>query len=192
MAGKGNLFAHIWISGREMIFRITNKLGDKIDEPPFQSVPFADNPYADWTLHLFRANRAQYIIVANTLSLYSFVMAGAGITDDNWLIKTTTSILRDFLKSDGYERFWHEWVTVGTDRYTFSKTRDRRVICSVNRLVTKARGYFEAGYSSLFQVSRCLNQTPLSLLDYRCPKEAFPDLVGRVDTDPFGGAELSD
>ena len=175
-----------------MVFRITHKLGDKIDEPPFQSVPVADNPYTDWTLHLFRANRAQYIIVSNTLSLYSLVMAGAGITDDNWLIKTTISILRDFLKADGYERFWHEWVTVGTDRYIFSKTRNRRVIGSVNRLVTRAEKYLEEGNSSLFQISRRLNQTPLSFLDYRCPKDAFPDLVDRVDTDPFDGQALSD
>ena len=38
--------------------------------------------FADWSAHLFTAERTQYILISNTASLYSMVMFGRGITDD--------------------------------------------------------------------------------------------------------------
>jgi hypothetical protein len=33
-------------------------------------MPLDENPYADWSCHLFTADRTQYIILSNTASLY--------------------------------------------------------------------------------------------------------------------------
>ena len=41
--------------------------------------------------HLFIFAHTQYILVTNTRSLYSVVMAGRGITDDDRFLKATLS-----------------------------------------------------------------------------------------------------
>jgi hypothetical protein len=69
--------------GFSMIFRISQKLAKKLKEGELPSLPLDENPYADWSAHLFTVARTQYIIMANTKSLYSVVMYGTGITDDS-------------------------------------------------------------------------------------------------------------
>jgi len=56
-----------------MIFRLSQKLATKLKEGSLPEVPLDENPYADWSAHLFTADRAQYIIVTNTRALYSVV-----------------------------------------------------------------------------------------------------------------------
>ncbi len=65
-----------------MIIRLTAKLGKKIKNIPSATLPPDSNPFADWSAHLFTAERRQYILVANTSSLYSVVMPGKGITSE--------------------------------------------------------------------------------------------------------------
>ena len=62
----------------EMIFRLSQKLNTKIKADKLTDMPLDDNPYADWSCHLFTADRTQYIIMCNTKSLYSCVMYGRG------------------------------------------------------------------------------------------------------------------
>ena len=57
-----------------MIVRLSGKLAKKIGESPTESLPQDPNPFADWSCHLFRADRVQYILITNTPSLYSMVM----------------------------------------------------------------------------------------------------------------------
>ena len=80
-----------------MILRLTAKLGKKIGFLPAQSLPLDDNPFADWIGHLFTAQRTQYIILSNTTSLYSIIMFGRGITDDNKLIQQSMSNVKQFM-----------------------------------------------------------------------------------------------
>ncbi len=72
-------------------------------------LPWVGNPYADWSCHLFTADRSQYILMSNTKSLYSCVMYGAGITDDSRFIERVLSTIREFMENDGqafaYQRF---------------------------------------------------------------------------------------
>lgn len=65
-----------------MIIRLTQKLGDKLGVKLRQSLPRDPNPFADWTAHLFTAQRTQYILLANTASLYSVVLFGRGLTHE--------------------------------------------------------------------------------------------------------------
>ena len=57
-----------------MILRLSQKLAKKLKEGTLTSLPLDENHYADWSAHLFTADRTQYIIVTNTQSLYSVVM----------------------------------------------------------------------------------------------------------------------
>jgi len=52
-----------------MIFRLSQKLNTKIKAGKLNAMPLDENPYADWSCHLFTANRTQYIIMSNTKSL---------------------------------------------------------------------------------------------------------------------------
>src|SRR4051794_16446818 len=92
-----------------MIFRLSHKLNTKIKAGTLPTLPPEANPFADWSAHLFVADRTQYILVSNTKSLYSTVMYGRGITDDNRFIGRALGSLREFMEDDGqafvYSRF---------------------------------------------------------------------------------------
>jgi hypothetical protein len=59
-----------------MIFRLSQKLNTKIKAGTLPALPLDKNPIADWSAHLFVADRTQYILLSNTKSLYSTVMFG--------------------------------------------------------------------------------------------------------------------
>lgn len=57
-----------------MILRFSHKFGSKIKVGSLKPSPLDANPYADWSCHLFTADRTQYILVSNTTALYSCVL----------------------------------------------------------------------------------------------------------------------
>jgi hypothetical protein len=84
-----------------MILQLSQKLNTKIKAGKLTEMPLDDNPYSDWSCHLFTADRTQYIILSNTLSLYSCVMYGKGITNDKTFIQRSLSLIREFMEDDG-------------------------------------------------------------------------------------------
>ena len=68
---------------------------------PTQSLDMDENPCADWSAHLFVAERTQYILVANTASLYTMVMYGWGITDESEFFKRAIEYLGEVMETDG-------------------------------------------------------------------------------------------
>lgn len=92
-----------------MILRLSQKLNAKIKAGKLGEMPLDENPYADWSCHVFTVDRKQYVILSNTKSLYSCVMGGAGITDDSRFIERALSTIREFMEDDGqvfaYQRF---------------------------------------------------------------------------------------
>jgi len=156
-----------------MIFRLTHKLSKKIKLPPLQALPAGQNPFIDWTAHLFTSERAQYIIVTNTASLYSLIMYGRGITDDNELIQRTLGFMREFMADDGCEFLYRRLIAPHTTRVSFAKATNRHVIGSMNELILEARLYLTERRLSPFETSKQINETPMSYLDYNSAKEAF-------------------
>ncbi|HUS71511.1 MAG TPA: hypothetical protein VMY06_00480 [Sedimentisphaerales bacterium] len=156
-----------------MIFRLTQKLAKKIRLVPLEALPAGQNPFIDWTANLFTAERAQYIIVTNTASLYSLIMYGRGITDDNELIRRTLSFMREFMTNDGCEFLYRRLIAPHTAGVSFSKASNRRVIGSMNELIYESRLYLVERRLSPFETSCRINETPMSYLDYNIPKEAF-------------------
>lgn len=51
-----------------MTIRLSAKLGKKIHHSPTETLSADENPFADWSAHLFTAERAQCILVTNTAS----------------------------------------------------------------------------------------------------------------------------
>lgn len=50
-----------------MIFRLSQKLNTRIKAGTLGALPLDDNPFADWSAHLFVAGRTQYTTAVNIL-----------------------------------------------------------------------------------------------------------------------------
>lgn len=162
-----------------MIFRLSQKLATKIKENKLPVVSLDENPYADWSAHLFTVDRTQYIIVANTKSFYSVVMYGKGITDGSIFIDHALSALREFMEYDGQGFVYQRLIAPTASSVKFAKALDRSTVGSINELVKFATYYLQDDEISPFDIGFKLNGILLSALapDKKggCgkPKEAF-------------------
>jgi hypothetical protein len=175
-----------------MIFRLTQKLNAKIKAGTLPTLPPDDNPFADWSAHLFLVDRAQYILLSNTKSLYSTVMYGKGITDDARFIERALSNLREFLEEDRYESIYRGFIAPASATVQFAKALDRRVTGSMNDLIHQAKYLLADGELSPHDVGFKLNEVPLSAIatsraeKYGTPREAFRRLAEPETPAPGG------
>lgn len=160
------------------ILRCTDKVTKKINGYRKNDIE-SNNPFLDWNVHLFRANRAQYLIYTNTASLLSFVTPGNGITNDIALIKNATSTIRDGLISAGFPFFYEKYVAASTGKVIFTKTNNRHVLGSMNDLIKSAKWLMEYEGFSPFSVSKELNEMPMKIIKYDSPVE----VVGKMGID---------
>ncbi len=159
-----------------MIVRITSKLGTKIGVTPSMVIPADPNPFADWTAHLFYADRTQYIMITNTLSLYSMVMPGTGITTGSMFLHKVTNYMFEFLHDDGLRFLYERLISPAMVHVSFSKTLNRSITGSMNDLVHQAKAYIINDYISPLDVSFKLNDMPLSYIKYDSPRDVFTKL----------------
>ena len=159
-----------------MILRLSQKLNKKIKAGTLKEKPLDDNPYADWSCHLFTADRTQYILVSNTKALYSSVLSGRGITDDSVLIERVVDSLREFMDYDGQAFVYRKFVAPASGTVTFAKALNRSVTGSMTDLVKHAEFWLVERELSPFDVGFKLNEIPMSAFGYVDPKEAFKNL----------------
>lgn len=162
-----------------MIFRLTAKLAKKIGLDPLPVLPCDKGKYPllDWNAHLFTVQRTQYILVTNTESLYSLIMPGRGITTDWQFIQSVRTVLQAFMAGQGnHLRVAKDLPWQDRDTF-FSKITDRRILGSMNDLIFQSKFRLEEGQQTSFDVSFYLNETPMSYLKYRSPKDVFHQLL---------------
>ena len=145
-------------------------------EPPH------DNPFADWSAHLFVADRTQYILVSNTRSLYSVVMYGQGVTNDDLFIRRALDNLREGLDADGHLSAYERFIAPSSGLVRFAKASDRAVTGSMNELIASAKALLVMDELSPFDVGSRLNDILLSSIaekgkKYATPREAFKTLA---------------
>jgi len=160
-----------------MILRLSQKLNTKIKAGKLSEMPLNDNPYADWSCHLFSADRTQYMIVTNTPSLYSTVMFGRGITNDSHFIERTLSSLREFTEYDGQSFVYQKFVAPASGTVSFAKALNRSVTGSMNDMIQCEKIWLIDEELSPFDVGFKLNEMPMSALGYAKPKDAFKRLA---------------
>lgn len=160
-----------------MIFRLSQKLAKKLKEGTLASLPLDENPYADWSAHLFTADRTQYIIVTNTKSLYSVVLCGKGITNDRQFIERVLSTMREFMEDDGQAFIYRRWVAPASGSVRFGKALNRSVTGSMIDLVYHAKIWLTEGGLSPHDTGFKLNSIPMRALSYQYTREAFKSLV---------------
>ena len=167
-----------------MILRLSQKLNTKIKAGTLKTLPLDENPFADWSAHLFVADRTQYVLLSNTKTLYSTVMYGKGCTNDSHFIQRALSSIREFMEDDGHESVYQRFIIPASSRVRFAKALDRSVTGSMNQLVEFATLCLAEREMSPHDVGFKLNDVLLSAIApskterYGKPKEAFQELVG--------------
>ena len=159
-----------------MIFRLSQKLAKKLKTPLPKSVPADPNPFADWSGHLFTADRTRYLILTNTPSLYSTVIFGKGIANDSQFLNRALSSIREFMVADGQAFIFRQFIAPAAGTVRFAPALNRSVTGSMNDLVDEAQMRLTEDESSPFDVGFMLNGMPMSYLGYQTPRDAFKNL----------------
>ena len=167
-----------------MILRLSQKLNTKIKAGKLSDEALDENPYADWSCHLFTADRTQYIIMSNTKSLYSCVMYGKGITDDSRFIERALSTIREFMEDDGQAFAYQRFIAPSSGTITFAKALNRSVTGSMSDLIKFTKHWLVEEEISPHDLGFRLNDILLSALateksqGYGKPNEAFKAILG--------------
>jgi hypothetical protein len=156
-----------------LTLRLSQKLNAKVKAGTLAARPMNENPFADWSAHLFVASRTQYILLTNTRSLYSTVFYASGITNDHRLIDRSMAALREFMDADGQAFAYHQFLVPASGTVHFAKALDRSVTGSMNDLVYFAKSWLIEDDLSPFDVGFKLNETPYSALEQHFPRKAF-------------------
>ena len=162
-----------------MILRPSQKLNSRIKGGTLGVQPRHENPLLDWSAHVFIVERAEYVLVSNTTSLYSAVLDGAAIRDATRFTERVLGVIWAIL--DGAGRLPDERLApVETVRFT--KSLDRSVTGSMNELITHAAAFLADGDLAVADVSVRLNDILLSALasgsnKYGRPLDVFAALV---------------
>ncbi len=160
-----------------MIFRISAKLGVKIHVTPDKILPVDPNPFADWSANLFTVDRTQYVLITNTISLYSMVMIGRGLKNDRVFLQRARDSMSEVIRSAGYESVFEKFIVPSMDSVRFSKALNRSVTGSMNDFIFQAKYELIEPELSLNEISFRLNESPMSYLDYGMPKNVFQELA---------------
>jgi hypothetical protein len=120
-----------------MIFRLSQKLNDKIKVGTLGAMPLDENPLADWSAHLFAVGRTQYILLTNTKTLRSIVLVAKGITSGADFVEGALGGIREVLEADGHPGVY-EQVSPRTASIFYAKARNRSVTGSMNVMIKHA------------------------------------------------------
>ncbi len=172
-----------------MVLRLSGKLGTKIKIAPKAVLPLDANPLADWSGHLFTADRTQYVILTNTASLYSAIAYARGMTNDSHFIVGALAVIRETLADDGLEEAYLRMIVPETGTVRFSKALNRSVIGSMNDIVNHSKFFLLERGESPFDVAQKMNDMPLSMLKYSHPREVFSLLVEQRSADNAASAK---
>jgi len=156
-----------------MILRLSQNLGRKLRVISSECVPLSENPLTDWSAHLFTADRTPYLMVTNTVCLYSAVTYARGAATDSEFIPRVLGSLRETMADDRLEETYLEQIAPSTAVVTFSRALNRSVTGSMNDLAFHARKWLTEGELSPFDTAEKLNKMPMSLLKYQSPREAL-------------------
>jgi hypothetical protein len=166
-----------------MIFRLSHKLNTKIRAGVLSALALNENPFADWSAHLFVAARTQFIILSNTKSLCSTLLYAKGITNGNHFHECALGSIRKFMIADGHQAIYRKHVAPASASVRFAKALDRSVTGSMNDLISHAKRWLAEGDVSPHDVGCRLNDVLLSVLGrstsvlYGKPREVFQQML---------------
>ena len=132
-----------------------------------------ENPFADWSAGLFLVGRSQYILLTNTKSLYSTVLAGKGVTYEKTFVERALSSLREFMDADGQVGVFERLVAPVSGSVQFAKALNRSVTGSMNDMTKHAAFWLAAGDVSPIEIGSRLKGIPMSALKHDSSTHVF-------------------
>jgi uncharacterized protein DUF6933 len=162
-----------------MIFRLSQKLAKKLKITALENLPPSGDPFADWSANLFTVDRAQYVILTNTQSLYSVVLQGRGITDQDRFFDRACDSMREHLIADGREFAYSNFIAPTSGSIRFASALNRSVTGSMNDLVHNAKWSIGHHAMAPLKAGIELNKMPMSALGYRNPRDVFTTLCAQ-------------
>ncbi len=160
-----------------MIFRLSQKLNSKIKAGGLSVLPLEDNPFSDWSAQLFVAGRTQYVLLSNTESLYSTVMFGKGITNENKFVESALGCIREFMEDDGHESVYRRLIYPESGTIRFSKALNRSVTGSMTDMIRFATAMLAEDEMPPRDIGFKLNEIPFSWLKCGTPLATFKNMV---------------
>jgi hypothetical protein len=171
-----------------MIFRLSQRLSEKLKTSRLEHHPLDENPLVDWSAHVVLADRKQYILLSNTKSLLSALLPGEGITNDAIFSERALSRIQELLHAEEHETAFERFLQPASASVRFAKALDRRVTGSMNDLINHATAWLAEGELPLGEIEAGLNDTLLSILarsksfPYGKPREAFKKLIAGTES----------
>jgi hypothetical protein len=156
-----------------MIFRASQKLATKLKLPKLRPLPADVNPFADWSAHVFLVGRTSYVILTNTTSLYSVLLPAAGLTTEVRFLEAAYDAVESFMEVDQLGAMHRKFIAPSTDSVQFATALSRSVTGSMNDLILGAKLWLREDDLPPNVIMANLNETPMSSLDYRSPREAL-------------------
>ncbi len=160
-----------------MIFRLSQKLYTKIKAGSLSVLPLEDNPFSDWSAHLFVAGRTQYILLSNTSSLYPTVMRGGGITNKTIFIDHALGCVREFTEADGHESVYRRLIYPESGTIRISNALNRSVTGSMTDMIRFATAMLVEDEMPPRDIGFKLNDIPFSWLKQGTPRRTFRTIV---------------
>ncbi len=165
-----------------MIFRLSQKLNDKIKVGKLGAMPLDENPLADWSAQLFAVGRTQYILLANTKALRSTVLVAKGVTSGTDFVELGLGSIRGILEADGHASVYEQVVAPACSPIFYAKALNRSVTGSLNDMIKHASYWLALGDVGMEEIGARLKETPMSALGrpgspYGFPTDVFEEIV---------------
>jgi len=158
---------------------ISQKIARKIKAQGTSRLSAAADPYLDWHARLFTHNRAQYIIAANSRSLFCVFFHGAGITDENLLLQSLTDSLKSVLHHSNLDIIFARRIAPNLDTIRIGAMHDKRIIGSMNEQIFQAKVVLDTEDTNPTDLALKVNGVIMSLIKKQDPVEAFVRMENR-------------
>lgn len=148
-----------------MHLRLTNDLAAKLKAKPEPRLPLADDPLIDFSAHLFRFDRSQYILVSHTTTLFSTIIPARGLHTGHALAVAALTSMSETLEHMGLLEAYQSRLSPGSRVVRLGKALNRSVTGSMNELILAATWRMSPDIP-LLQVGFFLNGNLLSILKH--------------------------
>jgi len=146
-----------------MIIRLSQQLARKFKLTELATAPLLDDPLRDWSMQMFVFDRKQYVIICNTVTLYSAVFLAAKLIKPHALVVTGLQAIGEQLEADHLLDAYQQRCTSGSSVVTYAKSLNRSVTGSMNEQIIRATNAL-ADEENLFVTSSDVNLNLLSIL----------------------------
>jgi hypothetical protein len=161
-----------------MVFRFTKNAIKKLKLPKLSTVEKSNNLLNGWFVNVFYTKkRYKYFITTNAKTLFSVIIHGRSVVDDNVFFKDLFYSLRELLINNDCEYFYKRFIEPNIYQITLSNTNDRSIIGSMNDLIINAKVALDYHKLSPYDASKYINEAPMGLINMSSPGRYIKEMT---------------